>query len=112
MNSQTTDSRNADRDAAILAAAIRIVGTRGLSGLTRDTIADEAGLSAASVSNFGRSRITNGDHDNLGYRMRILRAMMDDAISREDMRLLRIGLADGCLRATDLPPDLRVFAGY
>lgn len=105
------DERNDARDARTLAAAVRIVETRGLSGLTRDAIADEAGLSAASVSNFGRHRITNGDHDPLGYRTRILRAMMDQAIERADVRMIRIGLADGCLRKDDVPPHMRAVAG-
>lgn len=105
------DERNEARDARTLAAATRIVETRGLSGLTRDAIADEARLSAASVSNFGRHRITNGVHDRTGFRLRILRAMMDAAIEKADMRMIRIGLADGCLRRDDVPMHLRGAAG-
>lgn len=105
------DERNDIRDQRTLDAAKRIVETRGLSGLTRDAIADEANLSAASVSNFGRNRIINGDHIRVGYRSRILRALMDAAVEKADVRMIRVGLADGCLRSTDVPVHLRAAAG-
>lgn len=111
MNDQEIDERNAERDERTLEAACRIVETRGLSALTRDAIADEANLSAASVSNFGRTRISNGTHAREGYRSRILRAMMNKAIEKADVRMLRIGLADGCLKPDALPMHLRAAAG-
>lgn len=101
------DERNALRDNRILAAARRIVENIGLSGLTREAIADEAAQSPASVSNFGRHRISNGDHAREGYRDRILRALMDEAMRADDVRMLRVGLADGCLKAGDVPERLR-----
>lgn len=111
MNDQEIDERNADRDEKTLEAAWRIVETRGLSALTRDAIADEANLSAASVSNFGRTRISNGTHAREGYRSRILHAMMNKAIEKADVRMLRIGLADGCLKPDALPIHLRAAVG-
>lgn len=104
------DERNALRDRKVLDAAARIVETQGLSGLTRDAIADCAQVSPASVSNFGRHRISNGTHDDTGYRARILRAMMDEAIEAGDVTMLRVGLADGCLKPADIPDELRVQA--
>jgi AcrR family transcriptional regulator len=105
------DERNAVRDQRALEAACRIVETRGLSALTRDAIADEANLSPASVSNFGRHRISNGTHAREGYRSRILRAMMDLAVEKADVRMLRVGLADGCLKPDAIPIHLRAAAG-
>lgn len=105
------DERNAARDRRALDAACRIVETKGLSGLTREAIAHEADLSPASVSNFGRHRISNGEHSREGYRTRILRAMMDLAVEKGDVRMLRIGLADGCLKPDAIPMRLRAAAG-
>lgn len=105
---QEIDERNAARDLQVRNAARRIIEAKGLSALTRDAIADEARVSAASVSNFGRTRITNGDHAPEGYRARILRALMDEAEQSRDLPMLRIGLADGCLRLADLPTHIRL----
>lgn len=105
------DERNQLRDERALEAAKRIVETRGLSALTRDAIAEEANLSAASVSNFGRTRISNGTHARVGYRSRILSALMDRAVENSDVKLIRIGLADGCLKPDALPVRLRSAAG-
>lgn len=101
------DERNARRDERVLDAAWLLVETKGLSALTRDAIAFAAGVSAASVSNFGRTRITNGEHDSESYRTRIMRAMMNRAIETGDTRMLRVGLVDGCLREDDIPMRLR-----
>lgn len=105
------DERNALRDERALTAAKLIVETRGLSALTREAIAKAAKLSPAGVSNFGRTRISNGDHDSEGYRARILRALMDQAIAEGNLRMVRIGLADGCLRVDALPAALAELAG-
>jgi hypothetical protein len=102
------DERNAARDLRVLNAARRVIETNGLSALTREALADEARVSAASVSNFGRTRITNGEHDREGYRPRILRALMDAALESSDLPMLRVGIADGCLRLEDLPVHLRL----
>ena len=111
ITAEEIDERNAIRDDRVLAAAWAIVEARGVSGLTRDAIADEADLSPASVSNFGRTRISNGKHAREGYRSRILRAMMEKAIASGDVRMIRVGLVDGCLRAADVPTPLRAAAG-
>lgn len=105
------DERNAIRDDRVLNAAWAIVEARGVSGLTRDAIADEADLSPASVSNFGRTRISNGKHAREGYRSRILRALMTRAIEKGDVRMIRVGLVDGCLKPHDVPTPLRAAAG-
>lgn len=102
------DERNEKRDDAILDAAARVIERDGLSALTRDAVAEEANLSPASVSNFGRTRITNGTHDRSGYRARILHALMWRAIGTRNLSMIRIGLADGCLKRADLSDDLLV----
>jgi AcrR family transcriptional regulator len=91
------DERNAARDERVLTAARAIVTSDGLSALTRETIAQEAGVSPASVSNFGRSRISNGDHSREGYRTRIMDALMVQALDEQNDRLIAIGVADGFL---------------
>ena len=114
------DGRNATRDERVLAAARVILETRGLASLTRDAIAQEAGVSAASVSNFGLTRLTrynsrradqrreNPIRDSTnGFRPKVLLALMADAVERADLAMLRIGLADGCIRAADVPEALR-----
>lgn len=111
MTEDEVDERNAQRDERALAAACRIVETKGLSALTREAIAHEAQLSPASVSNFGRQRISNGEHTREGYRTRILAAMMNAAIEKGDARMLRVGLADGCLRPDAIPVSLRAVVG-
>ena len=102
---------NADRDRRVLEAARSLIMAKGLSALTRSAIATEANLSAASVSNYGRRRISNGDHSPEGYRARILGALMAEATHSDDLPMLRIGLADGCLRLEDVPVRLRVLLG-
>lgn len=99
------------RDESILDAAWTLVVERGLSSLTREAIAHLAGVSEASVSNFGRTSITNGPKPTTGYRQRVMRALMNQAIETGDTRMLRIGLADGCLRPEDVPVRLRGAAG-
>lgn len=111
MHADEIDERNAIRDGRTLEAARAIIERNGLSALTRDYIAEVANVSPASVSNFGRTRISNGEHGREGYRSRILRALMADAIMRSDVKMLRIGLADGCLRPAELPPHLQRAVG-
>lgn len=111
MTENEVDERNAARDQRALDAACSIVESKGLSALTREAIAHAANLSPASVSNFGRQRISNGDHSREGYRQRILRAMMEQAIEKGDVRMLRVGLADGCLKPDAVPARLRSTVG-
>ena len=96
-----------ERDDKILAATRRLIEREGLTSLTRDKIANEAGLSAASVSNYGLTSITNSPPPSEGYRTRILRGLMAQAVERSDVRMVRVGLVDGCLKADDLPAHLR-----
>lgn len=96
-----------DRDDKILAATKRIIEREGLSALTREKIADEAGLSIGSVSNYGLSSITNSPPPSEGYRARILRGLMQQAVDRADVKMVRVGLADGCLKLDALPDFLR-----
>lgn len=101
------DRRNILRDAAIVDAAWRIVELNGINALTRSAIAQEADVSPASVSNFGRVRLTRGEHDRIGYRERVLAAVMKRAVEKSDLRMMRIGLVDGCLSLDDVPAGLR-----
>lgn len=105
------DERNAIRDEQILDAAARVIKRDGLKALTRQAIAEEAQLADGSISNFGRTRISNGAHEPIGYRERILAALMVRAQQERDVNMLRVGLVDGCLSAGDIPDDLRAAVG-
>lgn len=100
------DERNMLRDSRILEAARSILLKRGLAFLTRDAIADQANVSAASVSNFARHRITNGSHDSLGYRQRIMTALLNDALAANDIAIIRICVADGSVSRDTLPGNI------
>jgi hypothetical protein len=100
-----------ERDARILAATKRLIAKRGIAYLTRTQIADEAGLAASSVSNYGLASITNGDNPEEGYKTRILRGLLADAIDRKDTAMIRTVLAaDGKITADAVPAFLRLAA--
>lgn len=105
------DDRNTTRDDRILEAARGLVHEHGLSGMTREAIAMRAGLAVGSVSNFGRQRITNGQHPRGDQVMpRIRDALMVDAVERGDLVVLRMGLATQHPTALAAPEQLRVAA--
>lgn len=110
---QEIDERNAIRDQQILDAAARVIQRDGLKALTRQAIGEEAKLADGSISNFGRTRISNGAHEPLGYRERILAALMQRAQDAEpvDVGMLRVGLVDGCIQPCDLDDRCRVALG-
>lgn len=101
-----------ERDERILNATKRLIEQRGVAYLTRALIADEAGLAASSVSNYGLSSITNGENPEEGYKVRILRGMLDDAIERKDVALIRTVIAaDSRIKPDPIPVYLRTAAG-
>lgn len=100
----------AARDARILAAARRVIGDAGMRAFTRRALAREANMSDGAVSNFGVSSYLK-DKPSAGYRERILAALMRDAIDQGDISMIRVGIADGCLRGDEVPEGLRAAAG-
>jgi AcrR family transcriptional regulator len=96
------DERNKERDAKVLDAAYHLLRTKGLSAFTRDAVAEAAGVSPASVSNFGRTRITNGTHRDGKYRPRLMRAVMDRAWQTDDRLVLMMGVAEGIIRPDEV----------
>lgn len=105
------DPRNIERDAAILDGARRLIRERGLGQMTRARLADYAGVSPTSICNFGRSSLSTAPLAPDGYRARLLKALMEQAIADRDVVLIGAGLTDGCLRADDLTDELRVLIG-
>lgn len=107
------DPRNHERDAAILDGARRLIRAEGLNQLRRATLALYAGISPTSVNNFGRTSLssTTADPADGGYRSRVLRVLMAQAVTDRDIVLIGAGLADGCLRADDLDGELRAIMG-
>lgn len=107
------DPRNIERDTAILDGARRLIRAEGLDQLRRAKLAEYAGISPTSVNNFGRTSLstTTADPAEGGYRSRILRVLMAQAVIDRDIVLIGAGLADGCLRADDLDGELRAIMG-
>lgn len=85
----------ADRNRKVLDAACRLAEDNGLAGVTRDAVADAAGVSAGTAS------AAYGD-------MNVLReAVMREAVSRPLLRVLAQGLAAGHATARAAPDELR-----
>lgn len=103
------DELNAARDERIFEAARSVAQAHGLAAVGRDRVARESGLSAGSVSNFGRTRVLNGqnDHDPRPFNERIMNALMDWAVTNGDAEMLRSGLARGCVAWNAIPAYLR-----
>lgn len=104
------DPRNTERDEAILAAASQLALLHGLGGFTRGQVATLAGVSPAGVSNYGRSRITNGPQGTAGVLDRIRNDIMSNAVERADLALLAVGVAARHSVALSAPDELRVAA--
>ena len=107
------DPRNHERDAAILDGARRLIRAEGLDQLRRQKLAQYAGISPTSVNNFGRTSLssTTADPAEGGYRERLLRVLMAEAVEKRDIVLIGAGLADGCLKAETLDGELRAIMG-
>ncbi len=103
-----TDS---ERDTAILKAATQIIRDQGITALTRARVAEVAQISPASVSNFGRTSITNSAPPADGFKHRIMSALLDVAVRVDDLPMIRVGVVGGFLRREDLPDDVRDRAG-
>lgn len=104
------DERNTLRDQAILQAAVDLSVTHGLAGFSRGDLATVARMSRPGVSNYGRSRITNGPQGTRGVLDRIRNDVMAHAVSTGDLRLLAVGLAARHPIALAAPNDLRIAA--
>lgn len=107
------DPRNHERDAAILDGARRLIRKEGLDQLRRAKLAHYAGISPTSVNNFGRTSLssTTADPADGGYRSRILKVLMKQAVTDRDIVLIGAGLVDGCLSADELDGELRAIMG-
>lgn len=99
------------RDRRIMAAARRVVMTRGLKFFNRAAIAAEANTKPATINNFGRTVYSENYNPTDGYRERILSGLMAEAIDKADIAIIRVGIADGCLRGEDVPIGLRAAVG-
>lgn len=104
------DERNIERDTAILTAATELATLHGLAGFTRGQVADRARLSPAGVSNFGRSRITNGPQGTRGVLDRIRDAVVTRAVTDGDLTVLAVALAARHPIALAAPAALRIAA--
>ena len=87
-----------DRQAAILAAAVQVATDKGYQSLTRDHVAEAAGVSPALVTRYY-------------YHMDLLRAaVLDEAVRQSNVRLVAEGLACGQLAPSAVPRKLRIRA--
>ena len=107
----TVDPRNTQRDERILLAAVDIVRAHGLAGISRSVVADRARIAASSVSNYQRSRITNGpDKQTTGVMDRIRADVMRWGVDNADLTLVRAGIAASHPVALEAPEALRIAA--
>lgn len=104
------DERNAERDGKILTAAVDLAVARGLAGFTRGDLASAARLSPAGVSNYGRTRLTNGPQGTRGVLERIRTDLMNHAVTVGNLQLLATGLAARHPIALAAPDALRIAA--
>ena len=86
-----------ERDEAILDAVLALVERQGLAGLSRYAIAREAGISPASVSNFGLSSISRLMPSTAGFRGRIMKAIAERGVATGNAQMIRIGQIEGYL---------------
>lgn len=86
-----------ERDEAIIEAVMRLIDKQGLAGLSRYVIAKEAGISPASVSNFGLSSMSRLQPRTAGFRGRIMKAIAERGIATGNAQMIRIGQIEGYL---------------
>lgn len=87
-----------NRNRAVLDAAIAMAGERGFAAITRDGVAERAGVAAGSVNN------AYGNMDGLRD------AVMAAAVERELVDIVGQGLAAGHTAARAAPEDLKARA--
>ena len=83
------------RNSAVLEAAVTIARDSGFASLTRDGIAEEAGVGAGSVNN------AYGTMDGLK------KAVMAACVEREHLSVIAWGIANGYEAAKAAPEELR-----
>lgn len=86
-----------ERDEAIIEAVMRLVDRQGLAGLSRYVIAQEAGISPASVSNFGLASMSRLQPRTAGFRGRIMKAIAERGVATGNAQMIRIGQIEGYL---------------
>ena len=86
-----------ERDEAIIEAVMRLIDRQGLAGLSRYVIAKEAGISPASVSNFGLSSMSRLRPRTADFRGRIMKAIAERGVATGDAQMIRIGQIEGYL---------------
>lgn len=92
-------------------AMVLLARRDGYVNVTRGMVAQAAGVSQASVSNYGRRRITNGDHPRGEPIMPRLRdALMRHAVETGDLTVLAQGIANRHAIALEAPEQLRAAA--
>lgn len=87
-----------NRNRAVLEAAIALAQERGFSGITRDAVAERAGVAAGSVNN------AYGDMNGLRD------AVMASAVEREMVDIVGQGLAAAHPAARNAPEELKARA--
>lgn len=85
----------ATRDAAVLEAAMACALAKGYQWITRDDVAERAGVSNATVSNA------------FGTMPELKRAVLREAVRRPVLKLVCEGLADHHPIALDAPADVK-----
>lgn len=99
MHRQTRQERaenmKTDRDKKVLEAAIVEAREQGYQWITREAVAQRAGVSVGGVNNA------------FGTMVELKRAVMREAIQRPVLEIVAQGLAEGSPIAKDAPPDVK-----
>jgi hypothetical protein len=98
------------RDAQILVAAVQIASDHGIRMVTRARLAQEAGLSPGTVSNYGIDRPYDDRSPRIGVVERVRADVMRYAIDNGVLTILAEGIAAADPIALTAPPDLQARA--
>ena len=85
----------ADRKADLLNAALHLARSQGYRTVTRDAIAEHAGVTPALVSHY------------LGTMPQLRRAIMSAAIARSELAIIAQGLVAGDSKARAVTPEIK-----
>jgi len=86
------------RKAELLDAALHVARRDGYSHVTREALAEHAGVSPGLISKY------------FGTMASLKRAIMSAAVARRDLVLIAQGLAAGDAKARSVPPDVKMDA--
>lgn len=85
-----------DRDKRILEAAVSLAAKVGYRRITREAVANAAGVATGCIN------LAYGTMD------RLRDAVLREAVARQHVEIVKQGLADGAEITRNLPPELKI----